>query len=1087
MRSTNDETRGGAGDDKYEGGECFLASTLSSTPRHFVRSCTSTSSNPKLGRIIVLFKMNVILLCLVLCWSVAHGHELETQDVVSKIWLQLKPMGELPSLRHGHTAVSVGDKMLVFGGVEGWVGSGKNDLWEYSTKKNTWKQLEPRGRLPAGRYGHTAVSVGDKMLVCGGQKSDGKIATDLWEYSMKRNTWKQLKDLSFAHFLENGGFRHTAVLAGDKMLVYGGTNGRKFSQFMSEYSMKQGVLKTNYDFNAPKRYKHTAVSIGDNMLVFGGETVEGGEQRVLKGDLWKYSIKQNTRHLWWKKSRPSRWKKLTSTGGPSARSRHTAVSVGDKMLVFGGQESHLKIGSGNIGFGMNNDLWEYSMKKNTWKKLVFTGGPSERAGHTAVSIGDNMLVFGGEASNSKKNDLWILRDPCGYGNYWDNIACRSCGEGTYQPSMNSDTVASCVPCSTGKYSAVPPGASCTDCPKETPYSPAGSSSSKQCGIPPDKLMHRVSKAVDDIDRVHKRQGEIIHEVAKADAKADEVRTKAHGNVNKLIRSWVEDDVRKDYEALRQRNANKKEYDETMHCQDEEKDGITLLSTVKLDMDEEVDDTICADKNRDILIGMFCNFRRRLDVVLKDRKTTGKELFPNICCKEDKYGDLVKCQDPTGKVKRHEIIPFALAQGGNFTKVNLYGELVDTLKKGGYLYNGFMKALKLVKGSLTLQVQVQAIRREVIQKFQDTSLCGPRLFTLPRHPEIHLCQMLHPYGKMFEHFLTSFTSLMESSMKTTVPKSERRHLLSSMQGRSQHVRASSPAMAQMLQKKTADQVKRSKLNSVRAEMKTEIKHQVAKQENDGDSSDLVALRAEMKSLISKQVTSQVASRTATLQRQTAALQRQISSLKQQVATYKPKGASPQTCPRITFPTKREYERKKNLFCTGYDKLDLVNENSVNIAVVYAPKVASIVRPKYQVVDEWQDVCASPPLFTPNDISLQQIEGKAVFVVQLDSTSPDGYLRKELPMCGLAVDDKGQRSIPRTKVTVQVFDDREKCCDSTKDNTVCSNNGCTTLIATTKWSRRQLEYSTKITGTTYTLEKEHASRRRRMLQRGSVRGS
>jgi hypothetical protein len=629
----------------------------------------------------------------------------------------------------------------------------------------------------------------------------------------------------------------------------------------------------------------------------------------------------------------------------------------------------------------------------------------------------------------------------------------------------------------------------------------------------------------------------------ADAKADEVRNKAHGNVNKLIRSWVEDDVRKDYEALRQRNAEKKEYDETTHCQDEEKDGIALLSTVKLGMDEEVDNTTCADKNRDILIGKFCNFRRRLDVVLKDRKTTGKMLFPNICCKEDKYDDLVKCQDPTGKVKRHEIVPFALSQGGNFTKVNLYGELVDTLKKGGYLYKGFMDALKSVEGGEVLRQRLEA-------NFNSASLCGPRLFTLPKHPEIHLCQMFHPYGELFEDFLTSFTSLLESPVKKKVSKrkkrgkrpkrrkrgGKRRHLLSNMQRRSEHARASSPAMAQMLQKKTANQVKRSELSSLRAEMKTEIKQQVAKQENDDDSSDLVALKAEIKRLqseatsqnaaLQRQVASlkkqvakqendddssnlvalradmkrllanqnaalqrQVSSQNAALQRQVASLKRQVASqtatLQRQVATYKPKGTSSQTCPRITFPTKREYNRKKKLFCTGYDKLDLVNENSVNIAVVYAPKVASTVRPKFEVVDEWQDICASPPLFTPNDISLQQIEGKTMFVVQLDSTSPDGYLRKELPMCGLTVDDKGNSYIPRTKVTVKVFDDSRKCCDSTKDNTVCSNNGCTTKPAVTR--NRQLEYSTKITGTTYTLEREHDSRRRRRLLMGKSRVS
>ena len=999
------------------------------------------------------------------------------QGVVSKVWKKLTPTRSgVPPARRDHAAVSVGDKMLVFGGFDGHRHYYLNDLWEYSMKQNTWKRLLAWGQHPPKRRKHTAVSAGDKMLVFGG---DDGLRTlyrkDLWEYSMKRNKWKQLRPKGRG---PSERAAHTAVSAGDKMLVFGGEkkehNKKHLLMDLWEYSMKQNTWKelNPTGFRPPALRDHTAVFAGYKMLVFGGYG------RGYENNLYEYSMKQNT----WKKLKPM-------TGQHSRRYEHTAVSAGDKMFVFGGDTSGF--------YKYMNDLWEYSIKQNTWKQLRPKGrGPSERAAHTAVFAGGKMLVFGGYGSRGKMDDLWVLRDPCGYGNVWDEYACRSCKAGKYQPAINEDSNTACIACSIGKYSAVAGVSSCTDCPDKTPFSPAGSSSSTQCTVSVEQLTQKLSNASEFIQNIHKRQGIIIHEVAKADAKADEVRTKAHGNVNKLIRSWVDDDVRKDYEALRQRNAEKKEYDETMNCRDEEKHGMALLSTFKLGMDEEVDETTCANKNREILIGKFCNFRRRLDVVLKDRKTSGKELFPNICCKEDKYDDLVKCQDPTGKVKRHEIVPFALSQGGNFTKVNLYGELVDTLKKDGYLYNGFMDALKLVKRSEALQQIVEA-------NFDSASLCGPRLFTLPRHPEIHLCQMFHPYGELFEDFLTSFTSLMASPVKNVAPKGgksrklpKRRHLLSNMQGRSEHVRGSSPAMAQMLQKKTANQVKRSELSSLRAEVKTDIKQQIAKQVNDADNTDLVALKAEMKILqsqVAKQHkdSSDLVALKAEMKSQaseTVALQRQVASLKQQVATSKRKETFPQTCPRITFPTKREYNQKKKLFCTGYDKLDLVNDNSVNIAVVYAPKVASTVRPKYEVVDEWQDVCASPPLFTPNDISLQQIEGKTMFVVQLDSTSPDGYLRKELPMCGLAVDDKGQRYIPRTKVTVKVFDDRGKCCDSSKDNTVCSNNGCNTQPATTTWSRKQLEYSTKITGTTYTLEKEHESRRRRrrMLQRGSVRG-
>ena len=39
-----------------------------------------------------------------------------------------------------------------------------------------------------------------------------------------------------------------------------------------------------------------------------------------------------------------------------------------------------------------------------------------------------------------------------------------------------------------------------------------------------------------------------------------------------------------------------------------------------------------------------------------------------------------------------------------------------------------------------------------------------------------------------------------------------------------------------------------------------------------------------------------------------------------------------------------------------------------------------------------------MFTANDISLQNINGTDLFVVQLDAKSPNGYLQKELPQCG-----------------------------------------------------------------------------------------
>ena len=108
--------------------------------------------------------------------------------------------------------------------------------------------------------------------------------------------------------------------------------------------------------------------------------VFGGDDGGYKNDLWEYSMKNNT------------WEQLKHTGAlPPARSDHTAVSAGDKMLVFGGWDGK-----------EHNDLWEYDIKINTWKQLNSTiGGPPARSGHTAVSAGDKMLVFGGESRRGK--------------------------------------------------------------------------------------------------------------------------------------------------------------------------------------------------------------------------------------------------------------------------------------------------------------------------------------------------------------------------------------------------------------------------------------------------------------------------------------------------------------------------------------------------------------------------------------------------------------------------------------------------------------------------------------------------------------
>jgi len=63
-----------------------------------------------------------------------------------------------------------------------------------------------------------------------------------------------------------------------------------------------------------------------------------------------------------------------------------------------------------------NDLFQYSTKKNEWKRLLRPGAPTPRCSHQAVALarnGGQMWVFGGEFTNPSGSqfhhfgDLWV--------------------------------------------------------------------------------------------------------------------------------------------------------------------------------------------------------------------------------------------------------------------------------------------------------------------------------------------------------------------------------------------------------------------------------------------------------------------------------------------------------------------------------------------------------------------------------------------------------------------------------------------------------------------------------------------------------
>ena len=120
--------------------------------------------------------------------------------------------GSLPDARARHTAVLTNaSSMIVFGGFNGVQ---LPDGAAYLISTSAWAPLDPF-TSPHPREGHTALWLGTRMIVVGGEQN-GNPHASAWAYDPVATTWVDLASLPV------GRTHHTAVTDGTVMMVWGG-------------------------------------------------------------------------------------------------------------------------------------------------------------------------------------------------------------------------------------------------------------------------------------------------------------------------------------------------------------------------------------------------------------------------------------------------------------------------------------------------------------------------------------------------------------------------------------------------------------------------------------------------------------------------------------------------------------------------------------------------------------------------------------------------------------------------------------------------------------------------------------------------
>lgn len=97
-----------------------------------------------------------------------------------------------PALRVNHTAVSFEGSIYVYGG-RSPNGGGQyfTGVSKYIPSRSTWVELECKGLVPPRRGDHSAVVAGEKMFIYGGRKQTTML-DDMFAYDFLLNSWERI-------------------------------------------------------------------------------------------------------------------------------------------------------------------------------------------------------------------------------------------------------------------------------------------------------------------------------------------------------------------------------------------------------------------------------------------------------------------------------------------------------------------------------------------------------------------------------------------------------------------------------------------------------------------------------------------------------------------------------------------------------------------------------------------------------------------------------------------------------------------------------------------------------------------------------
>ncbi|XP_023637396.1 acyl-CoA-binding domain-containing protein 5 [Capsella rubella] len=270
--------------------------------------------------------------------------------------------------------------------------SDEHDFQPSSGNSENWMVVSVGGDKPAPRFNHAAAAIGNKMIVVGGESSNG-LLDDVQVLNFDTFTWSTASSkvyLSPSSLpLKIPSWKgHCLVSWGKKVLLVGGKTdpcSDRVSVWAFDTDSECWSLMDAKGDLPVSRNGHTVVRASSVLILFGGED---SKKRKLN-DLHMFDLKSST------------WLPLNCTGTrPCARSHHVATLFDDKILfVFGGSGKNKTL----------NDLYSLDFETMVWSRIKIRGfHPSPRAGSCGVLCGTKWYITGGGSRKKRHAETLVF-------------------------------------------------------------------------------------------------------------------------------------------------------------------------------------------------------------------------------------------------------------------------------------------------------------------------------------------------------------------------------------------------------------------------------------------------------------------------------------------------------------------------------------------------------------------------------------------------------------------------------------------------------------------------------------------------------